>query len=243
MAVHPTDAARWGNSPSNLFGGHVGSFSVFVRTGRSRKWVPEFAFNDSSFRDVLIRVDVDFLKERKRAFYARGPAFTAAIERAGSHRALVAAVVYHAWRLRWPSRDIALDMGLRTRQVNWIILKVLRTARQMGFPTITDTTPARKNVTTEEILELFNQRVAIRDIAQRFGLHRATVKERLKSAGVYKHSARVSTCAERIRHDHLADQMVPLLYIGTPWNVIARQLGCTWRTVRKIAREHAVTSL
>lgn len=112
-----------------------------------------------------------------------------AVERCGSYMALIAAVAYRAWLLHWHAPEIAAEVGLSKFGVEAILRKLLKTARELGYPTM-DTShlcnqPRGVQEDEAEILALWEQGKTTLDIRDELRCSAEKVKRVLRDHGVY----------------------------------------------------------
>ena len=134
---------------------------IYAR-GRTQRWIPTFYANDKQLRAVLVQAvigyafgggripsevatDIETLtrlaldrqadKESGEKAWNVSMQHLAACRDAGSYLAMIAAVSYRAWRLRWHAPTIAQEMGLSQRGVHRILQTLVCYAERLGFPT------------------------------------------------------------------------------------------------------------
>jgi hypothetical protein len=141
------------------------SMSRFSASGRTRRWIPEFAYNNAQLRCVLMSAtmnycfhgktppgvehDLELLKEMAAQRQARLASFAdqteilhwnrmaQTIHAAGKsgYMALIAGISYRAWRLRWHDSDIAREAGMTTTAARDLRRRLVHCAEVLGFPT------------------------------------------------------------------------------------------------------------
>ena len=135
---------------------------IIFAPGRTIRWIPAFYANDAQLRAVLVQAVIgycfragripsnlaDDLKvltaialEEQADIRSGHKAWNvtmqhlAAIQEAGSYLAFIAGISYRAWRLRWHSKDIALESGITIKSVADILCRLVMYAERLGFPT------------------------------------------------------------------------------------------------------------
>jgi hypothetical protein len=138
--------------------------STFIRrsAGRLEKYIPAFAYSEKQicavivlathtlvFRDnkipaadpktVNYRASAAAISKGKLNGYWHNAEnkklFLSAANQAGSLMALVAAVLYHCWRLKWSNRDVAEHFSISMNRVWRIIKCAVNAAQRLGFQT------------------------------------------------------------------------------------------------------------
>lgn len=110
-----------------------------------------------------------------------------AVDAAGGYLQLITACSWRAWRLHWPWKVIASDLGIKHSQVTQILARLKRIAYTLGFPTHAPKERRPSAATEEAVLELWRSGLTVTQIAERLGCDRQPkVIEVLKANGVYK---------------------------------------------------------
>jgi DNA-binding CsgD family transcriptional regulator len=223
------------------------SISVFTSVGRSKRWIPEFSANNPQLQIVLACTADSFNKaSRKNATYAQHPDFLRAVNKAGSYIALLGAVAYLAWRLRWHGYEISEELLLTQNQVTHILLRLCRFAKHCNFPTLAMPGKSQAKATPEQIAALWNQGRTITEIAEELGHGRFFVTEHLKLLRLYKDRRTTKHRRPRTKNRYgktrteMAEVVVPLWNHGMAMTEIAAFLSLSYHTVIRILKEQGV---
>lgn len=109
-----------------------------------------------------------------------------AVENCGGYMQLTSAVMYRAWKLGWHSREIGDEMGMKQLAVTTILVKLVRIAEGLGYPTY----PRRRDKPdkvrgVDEIIELWNAGETVTRIAKKLVCSQVKVRRVLKAWKLY----------------------------------------------------------
>jgi len=131
-----------------------GYMPTFVRTGRSRRYIPEFAFNDEMLRHVILFRAWRFLHAKRpmppiatlnyrlldascteHAKRCNRWDWQNATTKCSTYMSWLGIVAYSAWRLRYFSSEISRDLNVSYSSVIRTINGLVKVAGLLGFPT------------------------------------------------------------------------------------------------------------
>lgn len=109
-----------------------------------------------------------------------------AVESSGGYMQLLSAVAWRAWRLRWTGPEIAANLGIKYLQVMQILGRLVRIARILNFPTYERGGKPRGKANEQNVAEMWNQGLRVKQITETLGADWQTVVTILKKLGLHK---------------------------------------------------------
>ncbi len=214
------------------------SISTFRSVGRSRIYVPEFTANHSLFRMAIVQLAISHA-EWERLGHAKHEGQEASVKKAGSYKALIAAVGYLAWRMFWHGPEIAAELNLTLNQVTCILRNLKKAAKYLGYPTTR--IPMKVAVSNEDILALWKQGLRPLQIAEDLNTSANVVRDRLKCLRIFDDARRRNGSRWRDQYGRTYPQMVDgvlsLWRQGMPIKQIESFLSTTQYMVMSILKQ------